>query len=437
MQKHEIPNNIISHHTNAFVRLNGVPYLVSEYLDRQLFRQLDRSLIESKISVDTKGAMRAVVNIGIDDIGKRSNDLPQIVGNHSQQLKLIQNTKQLADKMGHRFDVLKRGIIVRVNYQLENNRTGHVIRSTSEDLRIKDRNYFIDVNPRDIHDNAIVVNFMDSIVSTINQFTHGIDKMIIRITSIQMFYELIKREATRHHDHYMFSDVEDLDPEDDFYNHHKHHQHRHAIGIHGTCNCDDFMDDERNSIFPPSWSMFNRLYHFDNFGKDIVLHFQEINDNSNKVALIPCGTVRVNRSFMINPGHRIIFKISIWKNDLVSIFNTQKLAEAIGLLQSDLCHSFEKPKPPINIDLENIIHLMNKKDKRDDRQNFLISKLIQAVRKLQEDRQDPEVIPEPEEPEITEPDTETDCDCGCDHSDIESMTNKQIEDILEELGVNG
>jgi hypothetical protein len=34
-------------HVNAFIDLNGMPYLVAEYLDKSQFRQLDRALIKS------------------------------------------------------------------------------------------------------------------------------------------------------------------------------------------------------------------------------------------------------------------------------------------------------------------------------------------------------------------------------------------------------
>ena len=56
-----------ANHTNAFLNLNGIPYLVGEYLDRQQFRQLDRSMIQNQIAVNTQNSMRAVVKIDIDD----------------------------------------------------------------------------------------------------------------------------------------------------------------------------------------------------------------------------------------------------------------------------------------------------------------------------------------------------------------------------------
>jgi len=83
-------SNIDSNHVNAFVDMNGVPYLVAEYLDTNNFQQIDRSLIKSEVFVDQSEAMRAVVDISIDDIGKRASDgLPAIVGNNTKQKNLL------------------------------------------------------------------------------------------------------------------------------------------------------------------------------------------------------------------------------------------------------------------------------------------------------------------------------------------------------------
>jgi hypothetical protein len=68
------------------------------------------------------------------------------------------------------------------------------------------------------------------------------------------------------------------------------------------------------------WVGFNRYYHFTNHGCDMILHQDEITDPRAKIVLIPCGLVAVNRAFIINPGHRLIFKFNIWKND-VTVFN--------------------------------------------------------------------------------------------------------------------
>ena len=60
-------------HVNGFVDLNGVPYLLGEYLDKRTFQQVDRSVIKSEINVDLSEAMRAVIDINVDDIEVNDN----------------------------------------------------------------------------------------------------------------------------------------------------------------------------------------------------------------------------------------------------------------------------------------------------------------------------------------------------------------------------
>lgn len=307
-------------HVNAFLELNGVPYLLAEYLDRRNFLQLDRTMIRSEVFIDTRESMRAVIDVSIDDIGRRSDGLPAIVGNNSKQRSLLNTVTVMAEQLNHQFDVIRRGIIMRVNYQLENQRTGSVLRSMVEDLPIRDRSYFLDVNPRDINDNAVVVNFSNSLISTINEFTHGRDPMVLRITNVQMFYECLRRDPG-------VARIHQATPELDYYNYHEQMQNQHIISPNGCIF--DGMAKNMDMISPPTWSMFNRYYHFDNDGHSITLHRDEIQSPNALSVLVPCGTIQVNRAFMINPGHRLIFKFSIWKNDLTVVSDTLQIAEAI------------------------------------------------------------------------------------------------------------
>lgn len=310
-------------HVNGFVNLNGVPYLLAEYLDRRNFMQLDRSLIRSEIFIDTSEAMRAIIDVNIDDIGRRASDGSlAVAGNVNKTNALLTDTANMAERLNHQFDVLRNGIIMRVNYQLENSRTGNVIRSMVEDLRINDRMYFVDVNTRDINDNAIVVNFSNSLISTINEFTHGRDLMVLRITSIQMFYECMKRDPRT-------ARIRQATPELDYYNYHEQLQNHHIMGSNGA-KYEGVVGRKPDYTLPPTWSMFSRYYHFDHDGHDIVLHKSEIEDNHAYTVLVPCGTVHVDRSVMINPGHRIIFKFSVWKNDVIVVSDCLPVAQAIG-----------------------------------------------------------------------------------------------------------
>ena len=93
MHNCECMNQNANGHVNAFIDLNGIPYLLAEYLDRNNFQQIDRSQIKSEIIVDQSESMRAVIDVSIDDIGKRASDgYPAIIGNttkHTNLLKMI------------------------------------------------------------------------------------------------------------------------------------------------------------------------------------------------------------------------------------------------------------------------------------------------------------------------------------------------------------
>jgi len=311
-------------HTNAYLNLNGIPYLVAEYLDQRSFQQIDSSIIKSEIFIDQSECMRTIVDISIDDIGKRASDGGlNIIGNMTKQNDLITLIKNNYDMLEHQLPVFRKGIMLRVNYQLENKRTGQVLRSAIETIRIPERNYFMAINQSDINDNAIVVNFCNSMVSTIDQFTHGTEPMMLRITSIQMFYECVKNDPkTPRVKQSMIYDPKMVEYfygcESDIYNYHQQVQTRHS-----------FDESFQRSFCPPTWTFFNRFYHYDEENKDMILHLEEINHKGTKTLAMACGTIHVNRTFLINPGHRIIFKFSIWKNDIIVVNDSSYIAEAL------------------------------------------------------------------------------------------------------------
>lgn len=416
-----IPNN----HTNAFVDLNGVPYLLAEYLDRNTFQQMDRSLIRSEINIDSSNAMRAVVDINIDDIGKRATDgYPAIIGNDTKLKNLLKMISANSELMDHQLRVLRRGMVVSVNYQLENYRTGQVIRSMNEKFRIIDRNYFVDINPRNINDNAIIVNFCNTMVSTVNEFTHGRDPMMLRITNIQMSYEVAKESANAYSIPVNNNDM---------YQYHKDMQNRQFIPGYTHNGYDS------NTVLPSSWSMFNRFYRFDNNAKDIIIHDHEINHPMTKTALIPCGIVHVNRTFKINPGHRIIFKFCIWKNDVTVVNNTREIARCLGAQilnypSHDNSCNHHNHNHCMNLDYETMIHILNENKSMEYKQNLIIGELHDKISSLTDLVQS--LIP----PATDNPDdgndndnNETSNECNCDesHEELEEKIDEIDNDVNE------
>lgn len=327
-------------HTNAFAMLNGIPYLMGEYVDREMIRNVDRSMIYTDVNVDTTEALRAIVDISIDDIGKRASDgRPNVIGNFRKQEDVVNAIRNIYRCAPKSLPVLRSGLVVRVNYQIENQRTGQVMRSIYEDIRIPQREYYLCQNMMDVDDIAYVTNFNSTQVSTINQFTHGIDPMVLRITSAQLCYELIKPNnlIPRRIDRPL-QRMEDLTCprryEDTYrvYEYHKDMQNHQFLG-------EPLYGEPDEVIHPREWFAYNRLYHFDNDCSDIILHLDDIYDRHTDTILIQCGSLAINRAFVIQPGHRIIFKMSVWKNDVALFSDTRPVADALDYYP-------EPPAPP-------------------------------------------------------------------------------------------
>lgn len=418
-------------HTNAFLDLDGIPYLLAEYVDKSQFMQIDKSLIRSDIFVDQSDSMRAIIDVSINDIGM-NNGAVTSVGNRTKQANLLKMITNNADLLDNQLDVIRGGLIVRVNYQLENTKTGTVIRSMCEDLRIPDRNYYISINSNDVDDNSVIVNFNKSLVSTINEFTHGNDRMILRITNIQLFYECVKRSVKMPRIKDTMTNGVDNDAymrSVGIYDYHKAHQSQHMIGSPYCTSGNNYCDNDNTMM--PRWSVFNRYYHFSEDASDIILHNEEIFDPMNNVTLIACGTARVNRSFIINPGHRLIFKLSIWKNDITVVSNTTNVAKALNVpvvgdnssSSSDKCDCGCKDDNNDEIKDQMVLMLFNNLKSMIDQQNNTIGRLADSVKSLQKKVDNKHCCKDDK--------TDDKCDCTCDEDHKEM--NDKISEIEGEL----
>ena len=364
--------NCSNTHVNAFIVSNGIPNLVGEYVDGAVINTIDRGLIKDEIIVDTTESMRPVIDISIDTIGKNASDgLPSIIGNTTRYNNLLELIKKTMSKLDAKFPVIKPGIVVRVYYQLENRRTGQVIRSMVEDLRIRNRQYFLDINKDDINDNAIITHFTDSMMSTVNHFTHGPDQMILRITSIQLCYEVACDDVT-------------------------------APRLQGTnpgailASVYEPQHAGLNAYVSPNWYLFSRFYHFEESCKDIILHDQEIHDVHNKILRIECGKIQVNRFFAINPGSRIVFKFSIWQNDVILVNDTSEIASALGIGIKPTPYPYPPytptPTPPpcpynpwdqeLKRMMDRVMEITRRMHNMDMRQNGAVNQISSAVKEL-------------------------------------------------------
>lgn len=309
--------------SNAFLNLDGVPYLLGAYLDRSTFQMVDRGAIQTGIYVDTEMPMRAIIDIQVDDIGKKNQqgDL-NVLTNRRQIELLLEGVRQMALHGKTQLPVLDNSLIARVNYRLEQAMNGKVLRSMTEDLRITNRSCYLDISSSLVDDQALISNFSDTIVSTINQFTYGQEKMILRITSIQLFYELYrpdaKMPAIRKEACNLNQTFQNAYP--NLQQYHEAIQSHHFIGTHHRpCY----------PMTPPDWSFFEYFYHFEQDGHIIALHMPQLMDPRVNKVNIPCGKIDVNQMFVVNPGQRILFKFSIWKNDLVLMQDTMAIARLL------------------------------------------------------------------------------------------------------------
>jgi hypothetical protein len=193
--------------------------------------------------------------------------------------------------------------------------------------------------------------------------------------------------------------------------------------------------DKSNAIIPP-WSAFNRFYHFSDDASDIILHDQEIYDPMNNAVLIPCGNVRINRTFIINPGHRIIFKFSIWKNDLTIVNDTSDVAQA---LQVPVLGSLNSN--PDNKELDMLSSVIENLQNTINQQNELIANLNKTIEDLRaqlEDTHHHKHHKDKDSDKTEDATTDTtikNCDCDEEHQSINSKI-EELENQLEEVKTN-
>lgn len=355
-------------HSAAIIDVNGLPYLLGEYLDKNTFQMINRSNIRSEVIIDKTEHMMPAFNISIDDIGRASDGCPSVIGNATKWKYMLKTLSDYSSLYGNELGVLKPELVVRVNYQIENHRTGHVIKTMTEDFRIRERNYFIDINPNDINDNAIITNFHTCTMSSIGQFTHGMDRMQFRITNIQLYYELVRARKD-------------------------------GIGPFKMCNrheppkMDHCMEMTHryvnNNLIPEQWATYNHFYHYDRETADIRLHTQEINDHRYEVIPIPIGKIGINRAITVNPGSRIVFRFNIWRNDLVVVSSGYEVAKALKVPYIDEAYDgCDKPDgdevPNINLDYENTIRMVYDLQCAVEKQNAVILNLSQTINELNE-----------------------------------------------------
>lgn len=368
-------------HTNILLDLNNIPYLLGSYLDKRTILPVASNELRNEIFIDQteRNSMKTVINVNIADLPTRSTtDMPFVFGNNQKKDFMERDMAALSNELNHQLDVLLPGIVVRINYQLENYKTGRLVSSMSEDLPITDAVYGYFINPNNYTDNCILSNFSDTLISSINAYAYGRQPMTFRITDIKLLYKKLSRFTNPHE---VKRHVNRKSYDYGIYQYHEKLQSRHTFGDDGRY----YHREAPEAIAPPEWSMFSRFYHFDNRGHDIVLHMDEIMSPQTQIMEVPCGTTRVNRCFTVNPGQRIIFKISIWKNDIVVVNDAEWVAKA---LKSPCLDAYEPLHSPIKHGCNSHgFHHMDEvvmKDKVDHRQDHAIMDTNRRIDELTE-----------------------------------------------------
>ena len=281
--------------TNALLNVRGYPYILNDYLENVVFKQIDPAFIKNSISITSGETGRTIVDISVDDTRP-------IAGNRIKYSKLIEAIfKNVRANRQNILPVFQKALIVQISYQLENQRTGKILKSATEKLSVTTRDYFLDINVQSVSDNAIdntvITNFTDALTTTVTEFLHGSETMVCRVTGIELFYPAVILNQMPH----------------------------------SHCG-PTTIANEHNHGNPVTQSyQYNDLYHFDNNGCDIHLHDEWIDGRSDdNVTLIPVGGIKLDKLFNVNTGHKITFKYSIWKSDIVMIKNSKRIEEILG-----------------------------------------------------------------------------------------------------------
>lgn len=307
-----------SDRTNAFLTIQGYPYILNDYLENTIFKQIDQALITNSLSISNSGPGRTIVDFSIDDT-------KPIFGNKIKYQRFMEAIfKNVCGHQSNILPVLQKKIIVQIDYQLENQRTGQLLKSATEKLEIRKRDYFMDVNVRSVNDNSldnsILTNFSDSLTTSITEFLHGSETMLCRITGISLFYPAI---ISPHHHSHLLRHSTHTTP----HAHHPNSKNVHVPNPHlnGPVH-KNYLHPEKDC----HTHQYNNLYHYDNNYSDIHFHHAEIEDKPNHIVLIPVGSWKFNQVFRVATGHKIVFKYSIWKSDIIMVKNTRGIAELLG-----------------------------------------------------------------------------------------------------------
>ena len=194
---------------NAFIDIKGVPYLCGYYLNNISFQTLSATQVQNEISIDNTIEGRTLVNIELDQLDHDDQGLILPTGNVEKREQLEQMVMNYRDYIGlNSFEVLKNGLVVQINYRIEDQVTGRVVKVMTDSYTIYNAGFYSFVGNTNIADPAVVIKFSDSAVAAINQFSYGIQNLVLRINSIHLYYASVpsvrKRRPLYYPPHYAY-----------------------------------------------------------------------------------------------------------------------------------------------------------------------------------------------------------------------------------------
>jgi len=365
-------NNRSTGKANLFLNLNGIPYVGGEYIENVKFQTIDWSTIHNQLMIDNTGTQASVVDIVLDNAG----DSP--IGNREAYRKLLDSVARHAK--GGFIDVVRPTLVAVLDYQIESEKTGQLLKKAKVDIPLNHRGYYVNVSSGELGDNTFIVNSTDSITRTITERPYGNDRVIVRLTGINLHYVGLLRPAMDPGKGPKGSeDYPTFRPDDNArYPHmdwHESAQPKHSFEpIPYTYNWSKDPHHDQLRV-PPNWWACNRYYHFEDRGSNLVLHLGDI---KSLVATyrIPVGKVAFNRVFSVGQGYKVLFRVSVWSNDAVIITNTAKIAQLMGLPGS---HPEHQPESDI---LRMIFSAIKRIDRKNASLDHKIQLLVDRVSKL-------------------------------------------------------
>lgn len=253
---------------NTFMNIGNHPYLFNECIKQVYFKSVDPSIISNNIFIEQPSKNHTIVNI-------LANDIVNEAGNKQKYEELLIAFPTNPSK---NIDVLQKALLMEIHYQVENKRTGEIVRSFTIKSIIRNIEHFTNVNPDDINDNIVLTNSYDYVNTTISEYVHGSDRTICRVVDIDFSYLVI--------------------PE-------------------------DFVNQWGDNIF----------YHFIDNYSHILMDSWRIEDKDTKTIKVPLGLVSIDRTFDVDIAHKVLFKVSMWRNDVIFVSDTTDIAKSIGVFQ--------------------------------------------------------------------------------------------------------